>query len=117
LWDRLLTLILSYTLIYEAPIAVSVISGLLLIVNFVPLLLFKHQPLPDVNPPPFKTPLVPVVPCLGILINVWFIVELPVSALVRVFIWATIGFVIYFTYGIRHSALIMQKEVLNAQDS
>jgi hypothetical protein len=41
--------------------------------------------------------------------NIYFIVELPGSALVRVVVWAIIGMGVYFGYGARHS--VMNKQV------
>ncbi len=53
----------------------------------------------------FKTPLVPLVPILGIIVCGAMIVGLGWPNWVRLGIWMLIGFLIYFTYGIRHSKL------------
>jgi APA family basic amino acid/polyamine antiporter len=54
-------------------------------------------------PRPFRTPLVPVVPILGIVICAYMMTSLPVDTWLRLVIWMVIGLVIYFTYSIRHS--------------
>jgi APA family basic amino acid/polyamine antiporter len=59
---------------------------------------------PDI-PRPFKTPLVPFVPALGILSCVYLMTQLPKDTWFRLIAWMAIGLVIYFTYGIRKSKL------------
>ena len=52
---------------------------------------------------PFKTPLVPIVPILGILISGLMMASLPFDTWLRLIIWLAIGMVIYFGYGRHHS--------------
>jgi APA family basic amino acid/polyamine antiporter len=52
---------------------------------------------------PFKTPLVPLVPILGILISLGLMASLPWSTWLRLIVWLILGLVIYFTYGRKHS--------------
>jgi basic amino acid/polyamine antiporter, APA family len=52
---------------------------------------------------PFKTPLVPVVPILGIIACLYLMISLPVETWERLFIWLAIGMFIYFLYGRKHS--------------
>ncbi|MGH9416578.1 MAG: amino acid permease [Terriglobales bacterium] len=52
---------------------------------------------------PFRTPWVPVVPILGVLISIGLIWELTTVTKVAFLIWLAIGLVIYFIYGHRHS--------------
>ena len=54
---------------------------------------------------PFKTPFVPFVPILGVIICVVQMLSLPWNTWVRLIGWTILGFVIYFTYGIKHSKL------------
>ena len=57
---------------------------------------------PDL-PRPFKTPLVPLVPILGILTAVYLMSNLPLITWMVMIGWLLVGLVIYFTYSIRHS--------------
>jgi basic amino acid/polyamine antiporter, APA family len=54
---------------------------------------------------PFKTPLVPLVPILGILTCGFMMYFLPADTWLRLIIWMLIGIVIYFLYGRHHSVL------------
>jgi len=52
---------------------------------------------------PFKTPWVPAVPIMGIIISVGLMASLNVVTWVRLVSWLIIGMVIYFTYSVKHS--------------
>jgi APA family basic amino acid/polyamine antiporter len=52
---------------------------------------------------PFRTPWVPVVPALGILINGYMMYKLGWINWARLFIWLGIGLVVYFAYSRKHS--------------
>lgn len=54
---------------------------------------------------PFKVPLVPWVPLLGILACLSQMVVLPAVTWVQLACWIALGLVIYFTYGIKHSRI------------
>ncbi|MDB5014100.1 MAG: Amino acid transporter, partial [Daejeonella sp.] len=54
---------------------------------------------------PFKTPLMPFVPILGAVTCVLMMIGLGRHNWERLIIWMAIGFVIYFTYSIRHSKI------------
>ena len=54
---------------------------------------------------PFRTPLVPLVPILGILICGYMMTSLPAATWERLIIWMAIGLVIYFGYSRTHSKL------------
>ena len=54
---------------------------------------------------PFRAPLFPVVPILGILCCLLLMFSLRVENWWRLFGWLAIGLVIYFSYGIRHSRI------------
>jgi APA family basic amino acid/polyamine antiporter len=51
----------------------------------------------------FKTPWVPLVPIAGALICIIQMASLPGDTWMRLIIWMLIGFVIYFSYGRKHS--------------
>ncbi len=53
----------------------------------------------------FKCPAVPLVPGAGILVCLGLMAGLPVDTWIRLLVWLVIGFVIYFSYGARHSEL------------
>jgi basic amino acid/polyamine antiporter, APA family len=63
---------------------------------------------PDL-PRPFKTPLVPLVPILGMGISFLLMASLPLNTWLRLVVWLIIGMVIYFTYGRKHSRLARTK--------
>jgi APA family basic amino acid/polyamine antiporter len=54
---------------------------------------------------PFKVPLMPITPILGIVTCLVLMFSLPAENWVRLVVWLAIGFGIYFTYGVRHSEL------------
>lgn len=54
---------------------------------------------------PFKVPYVPFVPALGAFICIAQMLSLPWTTWIRLIGWTVIGFIIYFTYGIKHSNL------------
>ena len=59
---------------------------------------------PDL-PRPFRTPLVPLVPILGIGSCLYLMANLPWDTWLRLLVWMAIGLAIYFAYGRRHSRL------------
>ncbi len=70
-------------------------------------------------PRPFKVPLSPVLPILGIAFAVFLMADLPLSTWVRFVIWLAIGAIIYAVYGYRNSRVRMahdQYGVLPAED-
>jgi APA family basic amino acid/polyamine antiporter len=56
-------------------------------------------------PRPFKTPLVPVVPILGVLVCAAMMISLPGLTWLNMFIWMALGLVVYFTYSAKHSKI------------
>jgi basic amino acid/polyamine antiporter, APA family len=54
---------------------------------------------------PFRTPWVPVVPILGIVVSLGLMASLNGITWVRLIVWLIIGLVIYFTYSIKHSVV------------
>jgi APA family basic amino acid/polyamine antiporter len=58
-------------------------------------------------PRPFKTPLVPLVPILGILVNLFLMSGLGWGNWARLFVWMSIGLAVYFMYSRHHSHLAM----------
>jgi APA family basic amino acid/polyamine antiporter len=58
---------------------------------------------------PFKTPFVPLVPILGIIVCVLMMLSLPLVSWERLGIWMLIGVTVYFMYGKKHS--VLRKEI------
>ena len=54
-------------------------------------------------PRPFRTPWVPFVPIMGIVIALLMMVSLNTATWVRLVVWLVIGMTVYFTYGRKHS--------------
>jgi len=56
-------------------------------------------------PRPFRTPLVPLVPLLGMAINLLMMMYLGWENWLRLFVWLAVGLVIYFGYGRKRSTM------------
>ncbi len=56
-------------------------------------------------PRSFKTPMVPLVPILGIVTCLFMMVFLPMDTWIRLLVWMLIGMDIYLAYGAKHSKL------------
>jgi basic amino acid/polyamine antiporter, APA family len=65
-------------------------------------------------PRPFKVPLFPVLPCLGILLCGYLMVSLPAAAWERFLVWLAIGLLIYAFYGRHHSRLARDARIAPA---
>jgi len=58
---------------------------------------------------PFRCPLVPLVPILGIAFCLLLMFSLPAENWLRLIIWLLLGFIIYFSYGRYHSVMARQR--------
>lgn len=58
---------------------------------------------------PFRCPLVPLVPILGIVACLMLMLSLPEANWYRLMAWMALGLVIYFSYGMKHSVLRQAK--------
>lgn len=67
-------------------------------------IMVMRKTMPDA-PRSFKTPLVPLVPILGIIVCVFMMASLPGASWVRLLIWMALGIMIYFVYGKKKSRL------------
>jgi basic amino acid/polyamine antiporter, APA family len=56
-------------------------------------------------PRAFKTPLVPLIPILGIFTCLFMMVFLPLDTWIRLLVWMVIGLDVYLFYGMKHSHL------------
>ncbi|HEX8531150.1 MAG TPA: amino acid permease C-terminal domain-containing protein, partial [Cytophagales bacterium] len=72
--------------------------------------LVMRRTMPHV-PRAFKTPLVPLVPVLGIITCLAMMASLPLDTWIRLVVWMLIGIVIYFVYSRKHSLLTSKQTV------
>jgi APA family basic amino acid/polyamine antiporter len=63
-----------------------------------------RRKMPEI-PRAFKTPMVPLVPILGIFVCLFMMVFLPMDTWIRLLVWMLIGMDIYLVYGAKHSHL------------
>ncbi|MHA6206191.1 amino acid permease [Dyella soli] len=80
---------------------IGVLSAFIVICSSVIILRRRKPDLPR----SFRTPWVPLIPLIGIGFSIWLLSELPVKTWVVFLIWVSLGLVIYFSYGMRHSKL------------
>jgi APA family basic amino acid/polyamine antiporter len=55
------------------------------------------------QPRPFRTPFVPVLPALGIIVNGYLMYSLGIGNWIRLIVWLIIGLFVYFLYSVKHS--------------
>jgi APA family basic amino acid/polyamine antiporter len=60
---------------------------------------------------PFRTPWLPLVATMGVLVNGYMMFHLGSDNWIRLVVWLVLGLLIYFGYGCRHSVLRNQKSV------
>ncbi|TMA88948.1 MAG: amino acid permease [Deltaproteobacteria bacterium] len=65
-------------------------------------------------PRPFRCPLVPLIPILGIVFCLLLMFSLPVDNWLRLILWLLIGFAVYFAYG-RHHSLLARMQIASAK--
>lgn len=51
----------------------------------------------------FSVPLIPWLPGISIIINIYLMMQLDYLTWVRFIVWILLGLIVYFLYGIRHS--------------
>ena len=111
----LVALIASLTPIgkLEEMVNIGTLSAFALVSLAVPVLRKRR---PDLKRA-FTVPFSPVLPVLAALISVYLMLNLSVETWLRFLIWMALGFVIYFTYGIRNSRLARRGSQEPAQES
>ncbi|XP_068754646.1 cationic amino acid transporter 2-like [Montipora capricornis] len=65
---------------------------------------------------PFKVPCVPTLPIASVVVNLFLLLKLSPWTWVRFGVWMVLGFIIYFTYGIRNSVEGTPKQDANDND-
>ncbi|CAG0898708.1 unnamed protein product, partial [Cyprideis torosa] len=73
------------------------------------LLLISRQP-QNCRALPFLTPCLPVVPSVAVTVNIYLIFKLSYLTLIRFLGWMTLGFLVYFFYGINESDLELEAQ-------
>ena len=68
------------------------------------------------RPRPFRVPLVPLFPIVGVILCFVLMLSLPVLTWIRFVVWLVIGLLIYFLYSVRHSKLRRGIEVGPTED-
>ncbi|KAH8296606.1 hypothetical protein KR054_008526, partial [Drosophila jambulina] len=115
LWCMVFSQILTK---FEEDLAnVTSFDGLKLVLGTIPLvvllLIISRQPTSGVKLS-FKVPLVPWLPGISILINIYLMIKLDILTWVRFSIWIAIGLAIFLSYGIRHSRLRQREQRNNS---
>ncbi|XP_015717835.1 cationic amino acid transporter 2 isoform X2 [Coturnix japonica] len=83
------------------PWSIGLLAALV-VLFIVTILLIQRQP-QNQQKVAFMVPLLPFLPSLSILVNIYLMVQLSADTWIRFSIWMALGLIIYFTYGIRHS--------------
>ena len=83
------------------PMYVSAIFGIIALLLVIPMCFFPVYSVPN----GFKCPLCPLVPCIGIGINMYMLAGLNPDSWIRVGVWLVIGLGIYGFYGIWNSKM------------
>ncbi|XP_024945499.1 cationic amino acid transporter 2 isoform X2 [Cephus cinctus] len=83
---------------------VIIVLVILLVILIAILIIINLQPVSG-KKLSFSVPLVPFLPALSILINIYLMMMLDVMTWIRFVVWMVIGLTIYFFYGIWHSNL------------
>jgi cationic amino acid transporter 3 len=90
------------TLYLMEPLAVTICSSLFILTLLLGFLL-NRLPTAEPSTNSFEVPLVPTIPVFSVIINTYLMLNLSVMTWIRFAVWMTIGFFIYFTYGIFRS--------------
>ncbi|ETK87818.1 hypothetical protein F441_07946 [Phytophthora nicotianae CJ01A1] len=93
---------LSLSFVFDLPWTVQGVFAAMVIASFV--FIYRLGKLGDLTTS-FQCPLVPFVPCMGILANVYMVASIPGEGWIGVLIWLGAGLIVYLCYGIRHSLL------------
>ncbi|KAE8911367.1 hypothetical protein PF004_g4912 [Phytophthora fragariae] len=95
-------LALSLSFVFDLPWTIQGMFATMVVVSFV--YIYRLGKLSDLTTS-FQCPLVPLVPCAGILANVYMVASIPGEGWIGVLIWLAAGVILYVSYGIRHSML------------
>ncbi|RLN62640.1 hypothetical protein BBJ29_001003 [Phytophthora kernoviae] len=93
---------LSLSFTFDLPLVIQGVFAVVVAVSFV--FIYRLGKLGNLTTS-FQCPLVPLVPCVGILANVFMASSIPGEGWIGVFVWLVVGLIVYLCYGIRHSLL------------
>ncbi|MFF2196907.1 amino acid permease [Streptomyces sp. NPDC058157] len=80
---------------------IGILLAFAVVCTSVIVLRYKRPELPRT----FRTPLMPVLPAVGVIASIWLITYLRVETWIRFVVWFLVGLVIYFGYSYRNSRL------------
>ncbi|MCC7256636.1 MAG: amino acid permease, partial [Dokdonella sp.] len=80
---------------------IGVLSAFIVICSSIIVLRVRKPDLPR----SFRTPWVPFIPLIGILFSLWLLSELAAITWLVFVVWVSLGLLVYFAYGMRHSKL------------
>ncbi|NWS53385.1 CTR3 protein, partial [Chunga burmeisteri] len=95
-------LTLKVTALKDANVGWIVALVLLLVALLIPTIIVWRQPQSNARLN-FKVPFLPLLPIFSMFVNILLMVQLSPGTWVRFAIWMAVGFMIYFSYGIRNS--------------
>ncbi|KAK9692477.1 C-terminus of AA-permease, partial [Popillia japonica] len=89
------------------------LSGFIILcfITFLVFCVIARQPKANIDLT-FKVPLVPILPCLSILVNVTLMITLEGETWIRFIAWIAIGLLIYFFYGVRNADAAKEEQVV-----
>ncbi|MBX3690251.1 amino acid permease [Dokdonella sp.] len=80
---------------------IGVLSAFIVICSSIIVLRVRKPDLPR----SFRTPWVPFIPLIGIVFSLWLLSELAAITWLVFLVWVSLGLLVYFAYGMRHSKL------------
>ena len=93
-------------------VSIGTLFAFLVVSAGILMLRYKRPELPR----PFRTPLVPLVPILGIVTCAYLMYNLPSDTWLRLLVWLGLGLVLYFVYGKGHSRVGLRERGAAAGD-
>lgn len=99
----IVAIVAAFTPIIEVAELVNIGTLFAFILVSAGVMVLRHTR-PDL-PRSFRTPLVPVVPVLALLVSLYLMLNLAVWTWIRFLVWMAVGLAVYFSYGVRNSRL------------